>query len=249
MSGERIYAMEENMEMMDQIDLKQLWRMLKNHLLLIVNITLIAMIIASVFSFIILDKKYESYTTLMVGKPVDYQGSASDELTSADINLNRQLVSTYSEIAKSRVVTSKVIANLNLDVTDSALASMVSVTTLNNTEILKITVRSTDPMMSAEIANETALVFSEYVSGLMRIDNISVIDVAQASNNHVEPRAAMNIAIAMVLGIMLGVFIAFLKEYLDTRIKTPEEVTTFADYPVLAMIPYNNSLDQGGKKK
>ncbi|SHF21763.1 YveK family protein [Alkalibacter saccharofermentans] len=241
--------MEENMEMMDQIDLKQLWGMLKSNFLLILNITLVAMIIAALFSFVILDKQYESYTTLLLGRPIDYQGSTSGEITSADINLNRQLVSTYSEIAKSRAVTSQVITNLNLDLSDGALASMISVNTVNDTEIIRMTVRSTDPILSASIANEMAETFSTYVSDLMRIDNINVIDVAQASNIPVAPRSSMNIAIAMVLGLMIGVFVSLLKEYLDTRLKSPDQVTSLSSYPVLAMIPYNPSLDQGGNKK
>lgn len=44
-------------------------------------------------------------------------------------------------------------------------------------------------------------------------------------------------AIAGVLGVMLGVFIAFIVEYLDNTIKTPEDVEKYLGLPVLGAIP------------
>lgn len=243
--------MNEKTEMMDEIDLKQLLGILRDNLLIIVNFTIAAMIVAALFSFVILDKQYESYTTLMLGKSADYNtGAVTGEITSADVNLNRQLITTYSEIAKSRVVTSKVIENLGLNLTQEKLASMITVSTLNNTEIIKITVRTTDPILASQLANELASTFNKYVAALMRIDNINVIDVAQASNKPVAPRSTMNVAIGGVLGLMLGVFISFLKEILDTRLKSPDAVSAIANYPILAMVPESPDLDQsGGAKK
>ncbi|HCX65160.1 MAG TPA: hypothetical protein DHN33_08125 [Eubacteriaceae bacterium] len=234
---------------LEEIDLKQLWFMLKNNYLWIVNFALVAIILASIFSFFIADKQYESYTTLMLGKPRDYQSeSASSEITQSDIQLNQALVDTYSEIVKSRVVTSRVIEELDLQMTTDNLAQMVTVNTVNNTEIIQITVRSTDPILSAQIANQMATTFSNYVSDLMQIDNINVVDAAVASNQAVEPRTRLNIVIAAVLGLMLGVFFVFVREYLDTRIKTPDEVSALSKYPVLSVIPKSDSLNQGGNR-
>ncbi|NTW70807.1 MAG: hypothetical protein HGA49_01010 [Eubacteriaceae bacterium] len=241
--------MDQQIENMDQIDLKQLWRIFKNNVLLLIVFTITAMIVAAAVSFFVLDKQYESYTTLMLGKPNDYKTeSGNTEITYNDVLLNQQLVSTYSQIAKSRVVTTKVIKKLNLDFTNEGLANIVSVTTVNDTEIIKITVKDTDPILAAKIANEMANTFSSYVKELMQIDNINIIDVAEASTDPVEPRPIMNIAIAMVLGLMLGVFVVFIREYLDTRIKNPEEIEFLSSRPILAMIPHSTSLDQGEKK-
>ena len=49
----------------------------------------------------------------------------------------------------------------------------------------------------------------------------------------------MNIAIAGVLGIMLGIGLVFLVEYLDNTIKTPEDIERYVGLPVLGIIPMN----------
>jgi len=56
----------------------------------------------------------------------------------------------------------------------------------------------------------------------------------------------MNIAVAAILGMMLGVGIAFLKEFLDNTIKTPEDIQKYLDLPVIGMIP--NTDDVGAKR-
>ena len=71
----------------------------------------------------------------------------------------------------------------------------------------------------------------------MQIDNVNIIDVAEANNGPVAPRSMMNIAISFVLGLMISIFIVFIKEYLNTKISTAKQVEAMIDYPVLAIIP------------
>jgi capsular polysaccharide biosynthesis protein len=77
----------------------------------------------------------------------------------------------------------------------------------------------------------------ETVQEIMKVENIQVIDTAQTPVSPVQPRPMMNIAIAGVLAVMLGVFIAFLIEFLDTTIKTPEDVEKHLGLPVIGSIP------------
>ena len=226
----------EQYESAEELDLKELWFVFKNNIKFIAIMVLLAMIVTSIVTFFVLDKEYESYTTLMLGKPKEYEQERAD-ITYNDVMLNQQLVSTYGEIVKSKTITNQVIDNLQLDISSAQLSQMVTVTTLNDTEIIKITVRNTDPVLAATIANEMANVFMDYVSDLMNIDNVNIIDVAEANNTPVAPRSMMNIAISLVLGLMIGVFIVFIREYLNTKINTSKQVEAIIDYPILAIIP------------
>lgn len=226
----------EQYENEQELDLKELWFIFKNNMKFIVIIVLLAMIVTSVVTFFVLDKEYQSYTTLMLGKPKEYEQERAD-ITYNDVMLNQKLVSTYGEIVKSKTITNQVIDNLHLDMSSVQLSQMVTVATLNDTEIIKITVQSQDPVLAATIANEMANVFMDYVSELMKIDNVNIIDVAEANNAPVAPRSMMNIAISFVLGLMLGVFIVFVREYLNTKISTSKQVEAIVNYPVLAIIP------------
>lgn len=220
---------------MEEISIKELFFILKKWIWLIILLLVVSMVISGLISFYVLDKEYQAFTTLMVGKPQDYKSENTLEYN--DLILNQKLVSTYGELIKTRSVSDKVIANLNLPISYTTFASKVNVSLVKDTEIIKIQVTDGNPVLAADIANETADVFMEVVKEIMRVENVQVIDPAQVPTSPVSPRPLMNIAIAGVLGIMLGVFIAFLKEFLDNSIKTPEDVEKYLGVPVLGTIP------------
>ncbi len=220
---------------MEEISIKELFFILKKWIWLIILLLVVSMVISGLISFYVLDKEYQAFTTLMVGKPQDYKSENTLEYN--DLILNQKLVSTYGELIKTRSVSDKVIVNLNLPISYTTFASKVNVSLVKDTEIIKIQVTDGNPALAADIANETADVFMEVVKEIMRVENVQVIDPAQVPTSPVSPRPLMNISIAGVLGIMLGVFIAFLKEFLDNSIKTPEDVEKYLGVPVLGTIP------------
>ncbi|NLY78042.1 MAG: hypothetical protein GX080_08190 [Tissierellia bacterium] len=154
-----------------------------------------------------------------------------------DILLNQKLVSTYGQLVKTRAVADEVIRNLNLDISYEAFREKVNVNLVQDTEIIRLEVVDTNPALAAEIANETAQVFMESVKDIMKVENIQVIDEARVPDKPIKPRPMLNMAIAGVLGLMIGVFITFLLEFLDNTIKTPDDVERHLELPVIGTIP------------
>ncbi|MDD2414534.1 MAG: Wzz/FepE/Etk N-terminal domain-containing protein [Eubacteriaceae bacterium] len=227
---------------MEEISLQEIIDLLRDNIKFIISMTLICVVLVGVFTLFFVDKKYSSSTTLIVGKPEGYS-QTSDSSTYSEVMTNQQLVGTYSEIAKSDSVMSKVATNLNLDLTDEQLAGMVDVTTVNDTELIKIQVTDTSANRAAQIANETAKVFMENVAGLMKINNLQIVDVAIADNTPVSPNLKLNLVIAFLVGFVLSVFVIFLKEMLNTTIKSVDELKNIAgDVPIVAVIPHSDSL-------
>ena len=221
---------------MEEISLTELLLILRKRIFIIFLITILSIVTSGIVSFFILEPQYQTFTTLMVGKPIDYQ-SHSDELDYNDVLLNQKLVSTYGELVKTRAVADEVIRRLNLDMSYEDFKEKVNVNLVKDTEIIKLEVIDTDPELAAEIANETAQVFMNKVKNIMKVENIQVIDEAQIPDKTVKPRPMFNMAIACVLGLMMGIFLAFLMEFLDNTIKTPEDVKRHLDLPVLGTIP------------
>ena len=220
---------------MEEISLREIFFILRKHIKLIVLLLVLAVAISSVVTFFILDKEYSAFTTLMVGKPRDYINENKIEYN--ELLLNQKLVSTYGELIKTRVVSEKVISNLGLSLSYNTFRSKVNVSLVKDTEIIGITVTDTDPLLAAEIANETAAVFMDTVQEIMKVENVQVIDKAEPSYAPVSPRPMLNIAIAAILGLMLGIFLAFLLEMLDNTIKTPEDVEKYLGLTVIGSIP------------
>jgi capsular polysaccharide biosynthesis protein len=143
---------------------------------------------------------------------------------------------TYSEIVKSRIVLEAVIDRLDLDMTYSSLLSRITSSPVGSTEILKISVKDTDPVEAAEIANTISDVFIKEVMRILKVDNVETIDKAIPLNNPINVKLMLNAAIAFILGIMAGVFIIFILEMLDRTIKTAEDVEKHLGLPVIGSI-------------
>lgn len=67
--------------------------------------------------------------------------------------------------------------------------------------------------------------------------NLTIVSPAFQPNNPVKPNKALNMAIAAILGLMGGVFLAFVLEFFDDTIKTADDLKKLMDVPVLATIP------------
>lgn len=224
-----VIHMEEN-QLREYINI--IWRRLW-----IIFLTTVLLVVGSgILSYFILEPEYETFTTFMLSKPNMRMGS-NEAIGYNDIILNQKLVFTYGEIAKSRLVSSKVINNLGLNITPEELRKKVKVSLIEDTEIIKISVNHTVPELAAKIANETSKVFEENIVNMLKVENIQVIDKAEVPIKAVSPKPELNMLIAGILGIMTGMFLVFLLEFLDNTIKTPLDVEKHIGSTVIGMIP------------
>lgn len=221
---------------MDEISLEELFHVFKKRIGLIVGFTLGALLVSGIISFFLLTPQYETFATLMVGKPRDYK-SNNEGMEYNDVLLNQKLVHTYGELVKSRAVSDKVIENLRLGIPYEEFQDKVQVNLVNDTEIIKIQARDPDNKLAAKIANEVSEEFMETVKVKMKVENVQVIDKAPIPYDPVSPRKFLNMSIGAVLGFMVGVFLTFLFEYLDNTVKTPEDIENNLKLSVLGTIP------------
>lgn len=226
---------------MEEITLQELFFILRKRLGLIVLITVITVSCVAGVTFFLIEPEYGSTTTLLLGKPQEYQ-TGTQGIEYSDIQLNQKLISTYAEIAKSHKVLDQVKENLKMEDSYGQLISYVNVSMLRDTEIIKVSVTHTDPVIAATLANETADVFMTTVTELMKIDNVQVVDEAKVPANPIKPNVKMNLAISLVLGLMVGVFLAFVLEAIDNSVKTPADVEKLG-LKVIGMIPIDKHAE------
>lgn len=81
------------------------------------------------------------------------------------------------------------------------------------------------------------------VSAGLKASNIRIVDPAEPPREAVKPRVLLNLSLGLVLGLLIGTASAFLQEYLDNTLKTPEHVERLLRVPALAMIPSANSVN------
>ncbi|MNZ95999.1 Capsular polysaccharide type 8 biosynthesis protein cap8A [compost metagenome] len=138
----------------------------------------------------------------------------------------------------------------DLGVTYGELIGKVSVSSVNETQVMSISVRDDSYEKAAKIANAVAVVFTKAVPELMKVDNVSILDQADPSESYgpISPNPKMNIAVAFMLALMVGIAISFLLDYLDDTIKTEEDVEALLGVPVLSSIPSFNEKDADRSK-
>ncbi|WP_366161322.1 Wzz/FepE/Etk N-terminal domain-containing protein [Bacillus infantis] len=224
--------------MEETISLKELFQTLKKRLVLILSIAFVAVATSGLISYFYLTPIYQSSTQLLVNQ------AKSDQpvFNPGEIQTNLQLINTYNVIIKSPAILDLVKEELDLDITTSQLDSKITVGSQKDSQVLAITVQDPDANMAADIANTTANVFQREIVKIMNIDNVSILAKAELTDNPspVKPNKMMNMAIALVVGLMTGVGLAFLLEYLDNTVKTEQDIEKMLDLPVLGTIAIIN---------
>jgi capsular polysaccharide biosynthesis protein len=221
------------MEYHEEIDLREIFHNIRRRWRIIVLITALSVIISAFFSFFILQPQYESSATILVGRT---QGEFTQDVYQ-DVILSEKLVKTYGEIMKTSTILDQVIINQGLNTSAGSLAQRISVSTVGDSELLRIRVVDGSPLTAANIANEISRVFIIKIKEIMKVDNVSIIEEASTPVNPIKPNKKMNVLIAGVLGFMVSIFIVFIIDYLDNTIKTTEDIEKHLELPVIGSIP------------
>jgi capsular polysaccharide biosynthesis protein len=116
---------------------------------------------------------------------------------------------------------------------------MMAIRAVNDTRIIAITVTHNDPVKAAQIADVLAEEFSQVVVELYRIENVDIIDRAQVPVSPIGPAKVRNTVLAAFAAGMFAVGFVILLDFLNTKVKTSEDVETYLGLSVIGSIPVN----------
>jgi capsular exopolysaccharide synthesis family protein len=128
-----------------------------------------------------------------------------------------------------------VVSELRLPVSPALLQSRLSASAIPDTVLLQATVTDPVPARARDIANAAGRQFALLVSDLERPEGggsslvkVTTVEEAKLPTSPVSPTTTRNLALAGLLGVLVGVGLAVLRETLDTSVKTPEDVAAAA---------------------
>ena len=217
---------------MDDIDLHELLGAFKKNIPFIVVFTFFVCLVVVVYTAFFKAPKYQSSTTIVLAS-----SNTTETINSQDITVNKNLVSTYSVIAKSRKVLDSVIKTLNLNYDYEELAKEVSVSEVDDTEVIKITVTDKNSSRAVSIANAISDVFIDEVSGIYNMTNVKILDVGIENTEPCNINYPKSILISLVLGLVVSLLLVFLVYSFDTTLKTPEQIESKINLPILGRMP------------
>jgi capsular polysaccharide biosynthesis protein len=150
------------------------------------------------------------------------------------------IILTMIHAIDSRPVAEEAIQRLNLDMTPAELLDNLVIEQVESTSFIVLTYQSNDPVQAAQIVNTVGEVSSELISERSAAGSqltANVYEEAMVPESPVSPKPLRNGLVAAMFGVMLGIGLALLMEYLDRSWRSPEEVEQVSGVPTFATIP------------
>ncbi|MBR5301679.1 MAG: hypothetical protein IKU38_02485 [Clostridia bacterium] len=219
------------------IDLIELGYELLDKLKYIVLVALIGMLISGVYVFKVAEEQYEAVSKLYI------LNSNDSVVNLSDLQLGNYLASDYREIFNTWEVKEMVRRNLNLPYTYDEMEKMLTISNPKDTRIIYIAVTSPNPQEAVDMANEYAVVVSDYVSRVMAAERPNTLSEAILPQKPVSPKKVKIILLGMLLGIALSAGLITLRFVLDDSIRSADDIEKYANLSVLSVIPVLNQKE------
>ncbi len=224
---------DQQLEQTNEISLLDLFKILRSNLVLIILSTLLIGIIAGLYAYLVADPQYKSNAYVMVQVQTGTGTEDSFDLVNA-----QRLMATAADLISMPIVLEQVIDDLNLDITAKQLEGSLTVTSSTTSYFINISYLSGDPLLSERVVNsviDEAIAFANTNVAILK-DNIIRTSTAQ-EGVYDSPNKVLYIAIGIILGGILGVGIAFVKELFNNTFRTKEQLESAFGIQVLGVIP------------
>ncbi len=182
--------------------------------------------------------EYEASIKVLIG--LKQEGDESDNLA-GNVQGLQEITQTMTEAVGTRPIAEEVIRRLNLRMTPEQFLKHLTAEQIGATQFVQITFKDNDPRLAQQAANAVGDVFSERVAevspGASAV-TATVWERAEVPRDPASPNIKLYAVAALALGLMLGVGLALLVEYLDDRWRSPEEVEQISGVPNMGVIPH-----------
>lgn len=230
---------------METNELKMYAKMLRKRGWLIAAIVVLACTAAAIYSFMFVTPVYQASTKMIVNKAANNLLPAQP-LNASEITANIMLVNTYKEIIKSRAIMDKVEAQYpELRMTSEQLIRRVSVSSLNDTQVMTLNVADPSHERAVNIVNAVTKVFQESIPDIMKIDNVAILNEANLSDRPIPVGTSpyFNIVVSFVASLLFAIGLSFLLEYMDDSIRSEQDIASVLGLPTYGVIPKIKSKD------
>ena len=214
---------------MEEINIKEFLDYVKERLVIVILSVMLVLLLVIGYDCFIKVPKYSTYTTIALVK----EGT---EVTQNDLMVNKNLVDSYSVLVKSKKVLGKVIDDLSLEYSIEQLAKEISVTAVNDTEYIKITVEDPQARKAYDITKSISKVFSKEVQDIYNMNNVSIVDEPEVTTEVSNNTLKRDLVLGFAGGLFITVGILFVLYYFDDTIKNSDNIEEELGLPVVAKV-------------
>ncbi|MDR1521492.1 MAG: tyrosine protein kinase [Streptococcaceae bacterium] len=203
--------------MEETINLQEMFEIVKKRANLILFTTVIGLVVSTIATFLVITPKFESQVSLIV---------KSTNSSISNITNNVAMVNTYKELVKSDAVLDNAVKNLNkekgLNFTSAQLRGVINIDQPQNSQLFYLKVKTINAEEAAFIANVVAKNFEKEAIKTIPENKLETVSSATVNHSPVSPNKGMNLAIGVLVGLMLGVGLAFMFDFMDQSIRNKE---------------------------
>lgn len=227
-----------------EISIQDIFWSLKKYIVWIILATLIGALGAYSYTSLFVTPVYSARVSFCVfAKDRDGADVSNSELT-ADANIAK----TYSILLTSQPVKEAVSDAMDGRVSAGTIGGMLSTTNPTNTQVIYVTIRSTDPQLAVAVGNTLLEVAPEVLSDIARGGDMTAVDSA-TSAGQVSPNLSANVTYGLLIGLLISCAVVVIIAVLDTTIWREEDLERALSIPVLGSIPSMFTEAQTAKRR
>lgn len=228
------------------ISLQEMLVLVKKYLFVIMAAGVIGgMVTYCVCSFFVAPV-YEARAKMIVNARQEQTGTVTnDQILSA-----QKLVDTYAIIICSQTVLEPVVEKLELPMDFERLAKIVTVTSVNETQVMEIAVQSTNPDMALNIVAEIVSTCPEIIIDAVDAGSVKTVEPAHLLKNPVAPNTNLYTLLAAFLCMFAVVAFVIIRFVMDNTYKSEIDLRDDLGLPVLGVIPdYDSCMKNADGKE
>ncbi|NBD26331.1 YveK family protein [Paenibacillus glycinis] len=232
------------------MELLRYWSVIRKRLWMIALLVVVSCTAVGFYSTHYLPSQFEASAQLIVNNQQTDTTKTATSIDVGSISSSTMVIKTYKEIIRTPRIMKKVADRYpDLHASPEELIAKISVKSVNETQVMSITAVDGSYVRAAKMANAVSTVFQQEIKTLMKLDNVSVLNLADTTKHPqaVSPHPPTNIVVAFILSAMVGVGIAFVLDQLNNTVKNEEEIRDLLGVPVLGAIPKVKRRDLSDK--
>jgi len=234
------------MNNVSEISLKYIVELFKKNFIFVLLSFVLGVTAAFSYTAFYAERKYESAIKMFVYV-------AGDNLTPEQEHNNyifsRNAIDSYIEMLNSRSFFQRVSESSHINYSAGQLMRMVRYSPVRNTEIFSATVIANNPEDAKAIADEICRFAPIRLTEIRDNASLRIVDHPILNNTPISPNKAMNLSIGGVIGIATAFLLVFLRDMLDSKIRSSSEIYERYGLSIIAEVSDINKKDRKAAKK
>lgn len=206
------------------IDLSSLMSTLKKNIVSIIVWAILGLVVSLGSVFLFIEPKYSSNVDILVNQKAD---NAQVQYAAQQADL--QAINTYKDVLTKPIILASVLKEVkridNYQGNLSTLEKSIKVSNQTNSQVVTVTVTDKNAYVAADIANTIGKIFTKKVKKMMQVDNVTIVSKAKVNNKPVSPNKKLYALMGLLVGLIIGTSIAFIKELTDKTVKDSSFLT------------------------